>query len=282
MNERVRDAAALALRPVPARLLTAAAARGGGGAAAKVMRQGLRHRTVQIRQGRGAGLWINPGPSNPDYALGTNEPAVQEALAVLLAPGSVLYDVGANVGFLAALAARLVGPEGAVYAFEPDAANAAMARHNLALNGADGAVVVCRAVGATSGLSTLQLAAYAGGHALTSAAAPPDQVAAVTVEVVALDDFVALPGVRPPDVVKIDVEGAELDVLAGMAGLLATRAPVLLLELDAASAAEHERKAAEVAAWLTAHCYDMSRLPDGYPGDGWVVSHWVCRGEAGC
>jgi hypothetical protein len=111
----------------------------------------------------------------------------------------------------------------------------------------------------------------------SGSAPPPDLVDSVPVEVVTLDDFSARDGVRAPDVVKIDVEGGELDVLAGMAGLLSSTRPALLLELDDATPEAHDRRLADVEAVLGGHGYRMERLPDAYPDVPWVVSHWVCR-----
>jgi FkbM family methyltransferase len=276
MTPRQRDLVAAALRPVPTGVLVRAAGRAETpiGRLAKV---GLRNRAVTVGQGVARGLTLDPGPSNPDYALGTNEPSVQAALTDLLQPGHVLYDVGANVGFLTLVGATLVGPAGAVCAFEPDLANAHLVRENALRNGLSQVLVVARAVGAATGAAQLQLADYAGGHALVGSGEPPDLRGLVPVEAVSLDDFVAQPGVRPPDVVKVDVEGGEAAVLDGMAAVLATTRPVLLIELDDADEAEHDVKLAEVRSRLDRAGYSMERLADAYPGNDWVITHWVCR-----
>ncbi len=280
MTPRQKVLAARLLRPVPASLLVRAAHEPRLG---RLARAGLRDRDVVVGRGAARGLHMNPGPSNPDYALGTNEPIVQDTLAGLLRPGSVFYDVGANVGFLTLVGARAVGTEGYVYAFEADLDNAARVRANVRANQLDRVLVVSRAVGRATGVGRLQLAAYAGGHALggaSGAAPPPDLVDSVPVEVVTLDDFSARPGILAPDVVKIDVEGGELDVLAGMGGLLAGARPVLLLELDDATPQAHDLRLTAVEAVLRDHGYTMERLPDAYPDVPWVVSHWVCRAQS--
>ncbi len=84
----------------------------------------------------------------------------------------------------------------------------------------------------------------------------------------------AQPGVRPPDFVKIDVEGLELPVLDGMEGLLREHRPVLLVELDDATSAGHAQKAAALQDRLAALGYRVERLPDAYRDIDWVVSHW--------
>lgn len=140
---------------------------------------------------------LNPGMSNPEYALGSNEESVQAAFGELLRPGAVVYDVEASIGFVTLVFARLVGEAGQVYAFEPDLDNAALVRSNVLANGIEHVLVVCRAVAASSGAGSLALDAYSGGHALSSVAPPPAHIATVPVEVVSLDDFVALGGPRP-------------------------------------------------------------------------------------
>jgi FkbM family methyltransferase len=239
--------------------------------------QGLRQRPVVVGVGVLEGLTMNSGASNPEYALGTNEGPVQEAFRRLLPQGGVVFDVGANVGFFTLCAALLVGSHGYVYAFEPDLANATVARQNVSANSIGHVCICARAVGAQTGLVDLQVSRYSGGHAIVGATPPPDVVGSVPVEVVSLDDFVKAPGVRGPDFVKIDVEGAELSVLEGMVNVLATWQPTLLIELDDPSTEHHDGKVGRLRAWLSEHGYSSERLDDGYPQGEYVISHWVCR-----
>jgi FkbM family methyltransferase len=269
-----RAVARTVLRPLPGPILTRAATLPRVG---RYLRAGLSGRAVVVPSGAARGLRMNPGRSNPAYALGSNERAVQEAFERLVSPGSVAYDVGANVGFFTVVLARLVGPHGYVYAFEPSAENAAVVRENVARNGFHHVLVVCRAVGSSTGPQLLQVSSYSGGHALQGAEAPPDQVGTLPVEVVSLDDFAAQPGVRPPEIVKIDVEGFELGVLHGMRTTLERHRPTLLVEVDDATTAGHDRKVAEITGFLEEAGYSLERLADSYPPGGWVVSHWVAQ-----
>jgi FkbM family methyltransferase len=191
----------------------------------------LRHGDAVIAHGTGAGLRFNPGGANPGYALGTSEPLVQKTLARLLTPGTVLYDVGANVGFFTILGARLVGPTGRVIAFEPLPDNVAVLRHNVALNAFDNVTVFECAVARASGTAELRLAAeptWAKLSAEGAAAAPGDSL---RVRVVTIDELIDAGTIPPPALLKIDVEGAELDVLAGMSRALALHRPVMLCEM---------------------------------------------------
>jgi FkbM family methyltransferase len=251
------------------------------GPVAVAARSGLLGRAVRVPAGPAAGLVVDPGETNADIALGTYETPVQERLTSMLRPGAVFYDVGANVGFYTVLAARAVGPDGAVYAFEPVPANAAVLVRNVLANGGRNVRLVGRAVSAATTTERLLLTPYAGGHFLASTLAEGPTVGEVHVETVALDDFVATTGVRPPDVVKIDVEGAELDVLRGMHQLLCAHGPDLLVELDDADRAAAERKADEVAELLRTIGYRIERLSDAYPHLEWSVVHLAAHKATG-
>jgi FkbM family methyltransferase len=197
----------------------------------------IRHRDGAILRGPAAGLRFNPGDSNVSYILGLAEPLVQAALARHLGPGMVFYDVGANVGFLTLLGARLVGRSGAVIAFEPHPGNAAALRHNVALNGFDHVVVFEQAAAAQPGSGTLF---FADQTTLATLVQPPgstDGGAAIEVALVAIDELVTRHVIPPPAVVKIDVEGAELDVLRGMRETIRRHRPMILCEVHSTNRA---------------------------------------------
>ncbi len=231
----------------------------------------------EIAAGHGAGLKIIPLKGDREIALGTYEAPVQQALIENVERGGVVYDIGANIGYFTMLAARRVGPAGQVYAFEPVARNAAAIERSARLNGFDAVEVFERAVGAAGGIAELNLARHIGGAMLASVGAPPDRSGSVDVEVVALDEFVDALGLRPPSLVKIDVEGAELDVLRGMTGTLKAQAPVLIVELDDATAAGLETKARELAALLAGLGYGLASLAPSYPAAGWSVAHFLAE-----
>lgn len=228
-----------------------------------------------ITVGVGEGLRFDPGRSNPAYASGANELPVQAALARHLAPGSVFYDVGANVGFFTVIASRLVGAVGHVYAFEPVPENAAYIELNLRLNNCRNVTVVRKAVAALAGRGELWMAEYAGGGALTTAAVPPDANGRIDVDIVAIDDLVFACGWRPPAVVKIDVEGSEVDVLRGMRRTLREKRPIVVYEVDDACAAGLQQKYQAAEDLLKSLAYHVERLEDSYPHNRWLVSHAI-------
>lgn len=167
-------------------------------------------------------------------ARGNYEIAETEHCAHYLRPGMVAFDVGAHIGLYTLLFARIVGNDGAVHAFEADLENARRLRVNVLLNDLTNVVVAEVAVAAAPGLVTLNR--FANGlnawHSLGRPRMPdPDAprrtvepVSSVEVEAITLDDHCARNRVDSIDLLKIDVEGAEVDVLRGATRLLEQRA----------------------------------------------------------
>ena len=229
-----------------------------------------------LATGPARGLRFATSGGDPDCATGTYELPVQEALAARLRAGDVVLDVGANVGFFTVVCAHLVGARGRVCAFEPVPANVAAIRRNARLNRQAQVSVAMTAVGDRNGRATLVLARHAGGAALAGCDRPPDARGELQVPVTTLDAWLAgeragLPG--PVRLVKVDVEGAELAVLRGAAGLVAADRPLLLVEVDDATPAGAEAKLAACRAWCAERDYAVELLPAAYPGLGWQVRH---------
>lgn len=222
---RRRPALGRALRPAGAWLARGSARVAGGPAAGT--RLSLEHLRPAHSQAR-------------ELARGSLEPSVQGILATLIEPGFTVYDIGANVGFFTVLAARLAGPSGSVYAIEPAPLCAAAVASNARLNGLANVTVLERAAGRAPGRERLFVVADQSWSHLESRGRHPQATGAVDVEVVAIDDLVAAGELPPPDLVKIDVEGSELDALAGMRRTISEHRPRIVCEL-------HET-AAEVAA----------------------------------
>jgi FkbM family methyltransferase len=151
----------------------------------------------------------------------------------VLQPGDVVVDAGAHIGFFTMHMAALVGDAGAVYAFEPFAANADLLERSVRENRFDGRVIVERAaVGAGTGQATLTFPVETlnsgGAYLLRDGTAPPAGNRTERVPVVALDDR---PLRRPVRLIKMDVEGAEPLIIKGARTLLRDDRPIVLSEL---------------------------------------------------
>lgn len=231
-----------------------------------------------VLRGPGAGLLIRSELGSANYAEGINELPVQQAITGVLQSGACFYDIGANVGFFSLLAARSVGPSGRVIAFEPVPGIARTLQANVQLNRFANIEVLTTAVGAESGHVPLHVTRHPGGATIV-ASVPTDEVAEVVeTEVVTIDALLATGRVNtPPDVVKIDVEGNELDCLLGMGDTISTHHPVLLIELDDASAEAVATKRTAVERLLESAGYSTEVLPPAYPGTDWHVIHLLAR-----
>lgn len=151
----------------------------------------------------------------------------------VLEPGDRAVDAGAHIGFFTMQMAAMVGAAGRVYAFEPLDSNADLLERSIAENHFEGRITFQRAaVGAASGTATLtfplETLNSGGAYLLREGTAALTGNQRRPVPVVALDD-VAL--ARPIRLIKMDVEGAEPQVVAGAARLLAEDRPVVLSEL---------------------------------------------------
>jgi FkbM family methyltransferase len=140
-------------------------------------------------------------------------------------------DVGANVGLYSVIAAGKVGPRGTVLAFEPQSNLATMIAENARLNALGNIVVRSHALGRTSGPGTLYQVSRTNDGAATLSVCEgerhfgePCSIAVETLDAV-LDEC----NVPAVDGMKIDVEGAELEVLRGFANHLQTNPPEFIL-----------------------------------------------------
>jgi FkbM family methyltransferase len=151
------------------------------------------------------------------HKVGLMGRAERAAIARLVRPGMTVVEVGSNLGLYTVLLSRLVGPEGRVVAFEPDPTLAPLVVRSGAANGCGNIAVRAQALGRERGRQMLHTLAINSGDNHLSAGGGRWLRRSVEVEVVALDE------VAPqlvPDLVKIDVQGWELEVLRGMERLI--------------------------------------------------------------
>lgn len=227
----------------------------------------------RVSQGLGEGLWLNlPPRTGGEYLQGRVEPEIQEALGKYLRPGMVFYDLGANFGFFSLIAARLVGQGGKVYAFEADPVVALLLREHVERNRLSNVRVVTMAVWSSTGTIAFERADFSqtpdhGWGRVVSTPAIGERTLALPST--ALDDFA--PSESPPDLIKCDVEGAELEVFRGAQRLLASRRPLLLCEVHS------DQNAARIEEILAGLNYSLRWLPHRH-----LLASPLCMAETTC
>lgn len=161
---------------------------------------------------------FNPAPevslTNFQMFFGTWDKGVTSILEKVLKPGMIVIDVGAHVGYFARQASKLVGPNGKVYAFEPNNDNFSRLEKNS--KSFKNITAIPLAVSDTEGeIEFFDSTIGSGRHSLVSSRG--EHAPARKVKVVTLDSFIKNEKV---DLVKIDVEGAEISVLNGMDSII--------------------------------------------------------------
>ena len=235
---------------------------------AALIRQGLNRAApsgvteVRIAGGDLAGYTIRLDMQiDKDYWLGTYEPELQAAVRNLVQPGALVYDVGANIGYVSLLLAKAAGENGKVFAFEALPENVERWHRNIELNGMESRMVLfAGAVTQTEGPVRFLVHASGGmGKAAGSAGRAEPYLSEISVPGVSLDEFAFGLSNPLPQVVKMDIEGGEVLALPGMRRLLAEARPLMLMEL-------HGPESCRLA-WetLTGAGYQICWMRKGYP-----------------
>lgn len=163
------------------------------------------------------------------FLYGTWEPNVVQAVTSAIKPGMSIIDVGAHVGYYSLLFAKCTGPSGQVVSFEPSEANFALLKKNVELNHLSNVQLFHEAVYSKTCDITINVPEdlHNSGNASICQmdCSKPLQVKAIT-----LDSFCASSNFHP-DFLKMDVEGAEYDVLVGAQRVIAEFRPKMLIEL---------------------------------------------------
>jgi FkbM family methyltransferase len=229
----------------------------------------VRHGLIRGMRRRGGLGWA------PDWSQPTKEEIFWRELPL---NGLTVYDVGAFHGILTMFFAS----HGAqVIAYEPNETNHARLIANIGLNKLANVRVRKLGVGAAPGPGTLRFAPeMAGGGSLDAKAIGP---VSQSVEITTLDRDIAAASLPAPDLIKIDIEGWELEALEGARATLATHHPALFLEMHGDTMGEKKRKARAIVAFLREAGYTaIEHVETGTaiaPGNEAVAAegHLYCR-----
>jgi FkbM family methyltransferase len=177
----------------------------------------------------------------------------------LVDKGDTVLDVGTNIGETLLNFAMLVGPEGFVYGFEPDAVNFARVERNISLNQLGNIHVF--SFGISDRAETVKLYRVdphnLGMNRILSDAEASDLEDFTTIETRTLDDVVSENRIDRIDLIKIDIEGYEVHALRGAAGLLSELRPKLFVEVGYTRLLKNDASPNELVGLLSAHGYTV-------------------------
>jgi FkbM family methyltransferase len=178
---------------------------------------------------------LTPGPRRGFHGMiyafrDRLETGLPASIQKYVQPGDTVFDIGGNIGLWSTLLAEAVGPSGRVETFEPVPPNIERLEENIGLSGHQNVHINKIALGSKPGEITMYVPRDAGRSAL---APESDHDARFPAKLVRLDDFWIEAGSPRVPFVKMDVEGAEPEVLRGAHQFISTCRPVIITEINA-------------------------------------------------
>lgn len=199
------------------------------------------------------------------------EPETTAIFQKLLQPGAIVFDVGANLGYYTLVEAGLAGPNGRVHSFEPNPAVCGLLRESVRLNALRNVTVNEAGVSEAEGRAKLYVTIP---EQMSMASLRPPRQATTgkdvgsgltrTIRLVCLDDYIEHRGIARIDLIKMDVEGAEMKALRGAQRLLGRQEkPVIIMEFNAAALGRLGSSCSEVARFLLTRDFSLYRVLPG-------------------
>jgi FkbM family methyltransferase len=197
----------------------------------------LKKRVLRVAEMPGYRFYVNVGESLGVGPYFFGDPGTAWLTRSLLRSGDICVDAGANAGHYTFLAASVVGPEGRVFAFEPNPDFATLIRRSIALNGFEGVVEVCgEALWSSSGERKRFYISVEPTNSGTSSLVDHgwflSESNTIEVQTLRFDDFAVRSKIASFRLVKVDVERAEAELLEGAKGTLRShRIDHLIIEM---------------------------------------------------
>ena len=187
--------------------------------------------TVTIRSGTLKGYkWTFNSNTNNEYVLGSYEVEIQTYINKHLKTGAVVYDIGAHHGFYSLICGKLVGENGFIYSFEPHPKNFIILKKNISVNHFQNVFPFEYAISKNSAI--VEFSDTANSQANTYIHSSPlnqDSNNKLHIQSISINTLYVEKSIRLPDFIKIDVEGAEYDVLLGAENVIRLATPVIFL-----------------------------------------------------
>ena len=208
---------------------------------------------MPVQYGKGNVLIYAENKAESKRARHVLEAKILSFIQSLIKPGMVIYDIGANIGIHSLILAR-EHPDCQIHAFEPETLNFWKLLRNIELNKLPNITPHLIAAGAKREVRFLSLQGYLSGlgqHSLQKT------VSSLTtpIEVWDLDSYTRQKNIARPDLVKIDVEGFELQVLKGMNHIIKAKRPAFIIEVH-----EALTDRSKVESFLKKHHYGLKEI----------------------
>lgn len=247
-------------------------------------------RSDKIVTTKGGVTWeldLSEGIDLAIYLFGGFEPSTRAALAKCVKPGMTVLDIGANIGAHTLHLAKFVGPNGRVYAFEPTNFAYAKLTRNLSLNPILARRVVAQQCFLTaSNTAGVPQEIWSSWPLIAAENLHPAHLGAgkstVGARARTLDSILAENGEPTIGVVKMDVDGAECDVLSGATRMLSVNKPIFVMEWTPYTLQEQGHTFEEMMSFFIPLGYRFynQRTGKGLPSDAMAAARTISYGES--
>lgn len=162
-----------------------------------------------------------PGLSRQILIAGTREEQLKAVLERELRPGATVLDLGANIGYYTVMMGKIIGPTGKIYAIEPEPRNFDLLKQNISLNGMDDMVEARNvAAGEKEGKARFYVSEFSNLHTMLPISRDGKMTPGIKedsyIEVDTVDPSLFLVGKKPVDLIRMDIEGFEVEVFKGL------------------------------------------------------------------
>lgn len=172
-------------------------------------------------------MYLDPSDSLRLSTNGVFEPYTTEVIKQNISNGDLVMDIGANIGYFTLIMAKGIRENGKVFSFEPEPKNFELLKKNVEINNYSNVILEKKAIGNKTGIAKLYLADkkdnifYSGLHRIFRSDLVSQISNPISINIIKLDDYLQdLKSIKKIRLIKIDVEGAEFDVLKGMSKIL--------------------------------------------------------------
>ncbi|MEE4195142.1 MAG: FkbM family methyltransferase [Anaerolineae bacterium] len=219
---------------------------------------------------KGTKLYLNMHLEK-DYWLGTYEPELQKAVRTMLKPGMVVYDIGANIGYISLLFAKAIGPEGRIFSFEALPANIERLKQNAILSQSATPIQVIHGA-VTDKAEPVEFLVHSStsmGKVAGAAGRDVDYLDKISVPGIALDAYVKEHQLPAPDMIKLDIEGGEVLAVKAMKETLTASHPLLFIELHGPESARAVAELLDETGYTAYHMDKPKQKIDLHHPDHW-------------